>query len=127
MAVYQEVSEQGEDVNVAGENYPSFFKRSVDTTLTVKDDQTIVLGGLIRENKGQNRSGVPGLIDIPGLGWLFGSRDDTYDKAELIILLTPRVITSLTDVQAVTEEFEKKVGETMQYIREKQQSTYYKP
>ena len=127
MAVYQEVSEQGEDVNVAGENYPSFFKRSVDTTLTVKDDQTIVLGGLIRENKGQNRSGVPGLIDIPGLGWLFGSRDDTYDKAELIILLTPRVITSLNDVQAVTEEFEEKVGETMQYIREKQQSTYYNP
>ncbi|MBC2734003.1 MAG: type II secretion system secretin GspD [Desulfobacteraceae bacterium] len=127
MAVYQEVSEQGEDVNVAGENYPSFFKRSVDTTLTVKDDQTIVLGGLIRENKGQNRSGVPGLIDIPGLGWLFGSRDDTYDKAELIILLTPRVITSLDDVQAVTEEFEEKVGETMQYIREKQQSTYYNP
>jgi general secretion pathway protein D len=127
MAVYQEVSEQGEDVNVAGENYPSFFKRSVDTTLTVKDDQTIVLGGLIRENKGQNRSGVPGLIDIPGLGWLFGSRDNSYDKAELIILLTPRVITSLDDVQAVTEEFEEKVGETMQYIREKQQSTYYNP
>ena len=41
MAVYQEVSEPGEDVNVAGENYPSFFKRSVDTTLTSSHEVTI--------------------------------------------------------------------------------------
>ena len=128
MEVYQETSERGEDVNVAGANYPSFFKRSVDTTLTVRDDQTIVLGGLIRENKNQGRSGVPGLIDIPGLGWLFGDRNRTYDKAELIILLTPRVITSLDEVIAVTEEFEKKVAETIQYIRNKESSqTYYRP
>jgi general secretion pathway protein D len=127
MDVYQEVSEQGEDVNVAGENYPSFFKRSVDTTLTVGHDQTIVLGGLIRENKGQNRSGVPGLMDVPLLGWLFGDRDQTYDKAELIILLTPKVITSLDDVKAVTDEFERKVSQTMQYIQEKQSASYVKP
>jgi len=128
MDIYQEVSEQGEDVNVAGANYPSFFKRTVDTTLTVGNHQTIVLGGLIRENKGQGRSGVPGLIDIPGLGWLFGERNNTYDKAELIILLTPRVITSLDHVQAVTEEFERKVAETMLYIRSKEAgATYYKP
>jgi len=127
MDVYQETSEQGEDVNVAGQNYPSFFKRSVDTTLTVGNDQTIVLGGLIRENKNQGRRGVPGLIDIPGLGWLFGDRSTTQDKAELIILLTPRVITSLDEVRAVTEEFEKKVAETIQYIRSKQPTNYYNP
>ncbi len=127
MDVYQETSEQGEDVNVAGANYPSFFKRSVDTTLTVGNDQTIVLGGLIRENKNSGRSGVPGLIDIPGLGWLFGDRSTTQDKAELIILLTPRVITSLDEVRAVTEEFEKKVVETIQYIRSKQPADYYNP
>jgi len=127
MEVYQEVSELGDDVNVAGENYPSFFKRSVDTTLTVGHNQTIVLGGLIRENKGQGRSGVPGLIEIPGLGWLFGDRNASYDKAELIILLTPKVITNLDDVTAVTEEFEHKVGQAVRYLQEKQEVGYVKP
>lgn len=117
MDIYQEVSEVADNVEVAGVLYPSFFKRAVDTTLTVRHGQTIVLGGLIRENKSHNRDGVPLLMDIPVLGVLFGSRRDNRDKTELIILLTPRVIDSLDDVAAVTEEFENKVIDVMQTMR----------
>lgn len=110
MEISQEVSEQSSEVQVGGESYPSFFDRSVNTTLTVKDNQTIVIGGLIRQSKSKGTTGVPGLIKIPIIGFLFGKSKDTVDKKELIILITPRVITSLEDVDAVTSDFKKKAG-----------------
>ena len=107
--IFQEVSEQSEDVLVAGVEYPSFFKRTVQTSLTVKHAQTIVLGGLIRENKTERSSGLPWLHNIPLIGFLFGRDTQSYTKTELIILLTPRVIVTLDDITTVTEDFEKKV------------------
>jgi general secretion pathway protein D len=62
MDVYQEVSEQAEDVVVAGESFPSFFKRVVQTSLTVQHGQTIVLGGLIRENKSKASYSLVGQV-----------------------------------------------------------------
>jgi general secretion pathway protein D len=109
MDVYQEVSEQAEDVVVAGESYPSFFKRVVQTSLTVQHGQTIVLGGLIRENKSKSARGVPWLVRLPIIGFIFGSTRDAFDKTELIIMLTPIVIVDLDDVDAVTEGFKSKV------------------
>lgn len=116
MDIYQEVSQLAENVEVAGVSYPSFYKRTVTTTLTVGHGQTIVLGGLIRENKSGGRSGVPVLMDVPILGHLFGSTNRTFSKTELIILLTPRVIANLDDVAMVTEAFERKVTEAMRAI-----------
>jgi general secretion pathway protein D len=109
MDVYQEVSEQAEDVQVAGESFPSFFKRVVQTSLTVQHGQTIVLGGLIRENRTDASSGIPWLARMPLFGFLFGSTRDAFDKTELIILLTPRVIADLDEVDSVTEGFKSKV------------------
>ena len=57
-----------------------------------QDGQTIVIGGLIQENKGRTRSGLPFLSKIPILGYLFGYTDDTFDRTEIILLLTPRVV-----------------------------------
>ena len=114
MDVSQEVSEQSENVAV-GENdsRPSFFKRSVKTSLTVKHGQTIVIGGLIRENRNVGFAGVPCLGNVPVLQYLFGKKSDSSDKTELIILITPRVIATLEDVDAVTEEFKSKVGNVL--------------
>ena len=119
MEISQEVSDQSENVEAGGESYPSFFERSVNTTLTVKDDQTIVLGGLIKENKSDGRAGVPILGSIPIIGFLFGKRGSSITKAELIILITPRIIINLEDVDAVTEEFKKKVGQTIKSVNTK--------
>lgn len=110
MDINQEVSEVAGNVSVGESTYPSFFKRSVTTSLTVNDGQTIVIGGLIRETKSDDNIGVPFLADIPLIGWLFGTVSDSLSKSELIILITPRVVANLDDVNAVTAEFSKKVG-----------------
>jgi general secretion pathway protein D len=111
MDVNQEVSEQAGLVNVGlVEQRPSFFKRSVNTTLTVKNGQTIVIGGLIRETKSDSFSGVPCVGDVPVLSYLFGKKSQSTDKTELIIFITPKVIASLEDVDIVSEEFRNRIG-----------------
>ena len=110
MDINQEVSEQSQYVGVGGKEYPSFYKRSVNTTLTVKHAQTIVIGGLIRKTKSEGAAGAPWLSKIPIIRYLFGKETKSVSKTELIILITPHVIVSLNDVDAVTEEFKKKVG-----------------
>ncbi len=110
MEVSQEVSEQSNAVEVGGTAYPSFFKRSVQTSLTVNSGQTIALGGLIRETSGKGKDGIPGLSKLPLVGWLFGSQKDESVKSELIILLTPKVIATPDAIDAITEEFTRKSG-----------------
>ncbi|MCK4391149.1 MAG: type II secretion system secretin GspD [Desulfobacterales bacterium] len=119
MDITQEVSEQAGDIVVAGQSYPSFFKRSVNTTLTVGHAQTIVIGGLISETKDDSVSGVPCLVDLPAFRWVFGTEKTSIRKTELIILITPHVIASLDDVDAVTEEFKSKVGSVMKEFKGK--------
>ncbi|MCJ7809893.1 MAG: hypothetical protein MUP26_06485, partial [Desulfobulbaceae bacterium] len=109
MDISQEVSDLEDDVNVAGKNYPSFFKRTVKTTLTVKHGQTIVIGGLIKDKEQEDISGVPCLINVPVVRYLFGEEIKKSEKIELIVLITPRVVANLDDVDAVTQEFKQKV------------------
>lgn len=119
MDINQEVSEQSQYVGVGDSEYPSFYKRSVSTTLTVKHGQTIVIGGLIRETKSEGSAGVPWLSKIPIIRYLFGKEKKSVSKTELIILITPYVILSLDDVDAVTEEFKSKVGNVIKAFGEK--------
>lgn len=109
MELAQEVSEKADNVQVGGKDYPSFFKRAVETSLTVQHGQTIVIGGLIKETSSKGSSGLPWLVRIPIIRYLFGNEKDSISKTELIILITPHVITSLEDVDSVTDEFKSKV------------------
>lgn len=109
MDISEEVSDLDEDVNVAGKNYPSFFKRTVKTNLTLKHGQTIVIGGLIKDKEEEDISGVPCLIDVPVVRYLFGQETKKSEKIELVVLITPRVVADLDDVDAVTQEFKQKV------------------
>lgn len=111
MKIKQEVSDLSQNVQVGGETYPSFFQRTVDTTLTVHHGQTIVIGGLIKEIKSKEVGGIPGLIHIPILRYIFGRKKSSVSKSELILLITPHVITNLDDVDAVTREFKSKVND----------------
>lgn len=111
MDINQEVSNQLENnVQVGTSSMPSFFKRSVTTSLTVKHGQTIVIGGLIEQTENKGFSGVPCLGGVPVMQYLFGKKSDSVDKKELILLITPRVISNLEDVDRITEEFKNKVG-----------------
>lgn len=72
--------------------YPVIANRKVDSTLRVKDDQTIVLGGLLRETDSQTITKIPGLADIPLFGKLFQNRERTHQRDEVVFLITPHVI-----------------------------------
>ncbi len=111
MDVNQEVSEMTDKVDIGdGDERFSFFKRSVNTSLTVRNGQTIVIGGLIRETKNERTEGIPCVGDIPVLSYLFGRKSSSVDKTELIIFITPKVIASLEDVDIVSEEFRNRIG-----------------
>jgi type IV pilus assembly protein PilQ len=66
--------------------------KHVKTQVRVEDGGTVVLGGIYEETDRNDEAKVPGLGDVPGLGWLFKNRDRTRRKSELLIFLTPRVM-----------------------------------
>jgi len=72
---------------------PIIDTRSADTKVVIGNGQTLIIGGLIKEKNTQGETKVPLLGDIPGLGWLFKSRKKTKDKTELLIFVSPTVVT----------------------------------
>jgi type II secretory pathway component GspD/PulD (secretin) len=72
--------------------YPVIANRKVDSTLRVKSDQTIVLGGLLRDIDSQTVTKIPFLADIPVFGKIFQNRQRTRTRDEVVFLITPHVI-----------------------------------
>jgi general secretion pathway protein D len=89
---------------------PTIGDRKFTSSIAVHDGQTIALGGLIRDNNSHGRDGIPFLSQIPYLGSLFGSTDNTDDRVELLVLLTPRVIRNAQDAKTITDELKEKIG-----------------
>jgi general secretion pathway protein D len=87
-------------------NVPNTTKRTLNSEIAVKDKDTIMLGGFIRSDKSDSKSGVPYLQDIPLLGNLFTSRSHTKDRSETIVLIRPTVLRTpdIAAAQAVTEQ-----------------------
>mgnify|MGYP003773489377 CR=1 FL=1 len=81
-----------------GDGPPDILKRSIMTTLQIKDQETIVLGGLINRTQGVSWSGVPVLSKIPYIGRLFKTKSTTNSENELVILLTPKIANRDTDL-----------------------------
>ncbi|MCI0469787.1 MAG: hypothetical protein L0Y62_06970 [Nitrospirae bacterium] len=101
-----------------GSEYPVIFKRETSTTLVVKDGETIVIGGLIRDKNERTREGIPFLSQIPVLGYLFGYTANTDSRTELIVLLTPRVIKSPQDAKNVTSDYLQRFKSVREEIRD---------
>jgi general secretion pathway protein D len=116
-----EIEQEVSDVNTlaAGSN-PTFFKRSISTNLIASQDQSIVLGGLVKERKSLDRSGLPWLYKIPLIGWIFGSRTDSDSRNELLIFITPRVIRSVEEGIQLSRDFEERVAQLKARMREAQ-------
>jgi type II secretory pathway component GspD/PulD (secretin) len=71
---------------------PSKTTTQVDTQLVAEDGQSVLIGGLIKSGNGYRRQGVPGLADVPVLGRLFSSTEDTGNSTETIVIITPRIV-----------------------------------
>ena len=89
--------------SILGET-PDLGKRDMKTKILVTDGSTIVVGGLMRSQKIETETKVPILGDIPLLGWLFKSKSSENSKTNLLIFITPRVVTEADKIRAITEE-----------------------
>ena len=107
--VSQEVSEQSTKA-ATGSSNPIFLKRSAQTSMVVQDGQTVIIGGLIKESWSKGKSGIPILSNIPVMGSLFGYHKKTANRSELMLLLTPHVITSIKEADLITREFRNKLS-----------------
>jgi general secretion pathway protein D len=90
-------------------NSPTIEQRRFASSVAVQDGETIALGGLIKDKRTKGRSGVPLISAIPVLGALAGDKTVHEDRTEVLILLTPRVVHTQPDADAVTEELRRKI------------------
>ncbi|TRZ51462.1 MAG: DUF4974 domain-containing protein [Dehalococcoidia bacterium] len=88
MAIHPEVSSSTTLID----NQPRIDTREADTTVTVKDEQTIAIGGLIKESTSVTTRKVPILGDLPFVGVLFQSKGESKEKKELVVFITPHII-----------------------------------
>lgn len=113
LTVQQEVSD-AQSNDTSDIQSPIILTRSISTTLSVDDGETVLLAGLISENFSDGENGVPYLKDIPILGNLFKSSSQSVQKTELIVLLTPYIIDSRDTSRSVRDAFRSQLGEVSQ-------------
>lgn len=109
--VYQEISSVKEPPAAIAEAIltnvgPTTTKRSTKTAVTVKDNQTVVIGGLMQEKGSESVTKVPLLGDIPILGWLFRHKSTSKQKTNLLVFITPHVVKDDGTLARLTKEKE---------------------
>ena len=82
----------------------SFLERNVSSRVAIRSGESVVLGGLIRDNESTGRSGIPLLMDIPGLGALFSTTNTVASRTELLIFISPRVLEGEEDLRELNKE-----------------------
>ena len=108
LEISQEVSTYSKE-QLSGQDQIILNKTEASTNLVVQDGQTIVIGGLIREDDSKSRQGIPFIYKIPLLGYLFGNTDNDASRSELVIMLTPHVIRNQQDATSITNKFTDKM------------------
>ncbi len=113
--VIMEIEQSVENVNnddVAGSNIdsPTISTREISSSVAVQSGETIVLGGLIKNDDTYNKGGIPVLHKLPVIGPIFGNTKKNNLKTELVVLITPRVVNSKKDARLVTNEFKRKLS-----------------
>ena len=87
-----ENSARGQDSNIAGQNLPSFFSRKVSTKLRLRDGESNLLAGLLREDERRSLTGFPGILRLPIVKQLFSNNDNLIRQTDIVMLLTPRIV-----------------------------------
>jgi len=98
--IFEEMTKLDELATTTSER-PTTYKRSIETTVIIKDRHTLVLGGLIDDSLSKTENRIPCLGDIPLLGWAFRTISESSEKTNLYVFLTPYVIESEADATAL--------------------------
>ena len=101
---------------VSGGGNPPITTRKAQTTINVGSGETTVLAGLIGTDSGSGTQGLPLLSKIPLIGGLFGSQSYRNKRTELVILITPTVITNSDEAAAFTNELRSKMPALEKYF-----------
>lgn len=110
MDISQEVSDVTRTTS-SNLDAPTISKRAIQSTVAVQSGDTLVLGGLIKDNRSNNESGIPFLSKLPVIGKLFGQTANNLTRTELLVLITPRTVRDQEDSRKVTAEFRSKLRE----------------
>ena len=108
LEINQEISNASKTTSSSIDS-PTIQKRTAQSTVTVQSNETLVMAGLIKEENSRAADGLPLLSEVPLLGGLFGKQSRTDNRTELIILITPRVLHTVAQAAAVTDEYRKRV------------------
>lgn len=101
--IEQEVSAVEQNAN-ATTLTPTITQQKVKSTVVVENGQTVLLAGLISQQRNQQKSGIPGVIDIPWLGNALSNANNSGKRTELIVFVHPHVIRNRVDAQRVAED-----------------------
>lgn len=108
MDLQQTVTDIGATTDKPTGQFP-FNQRQITSKVAVRSGENIVLGGLIRDNNSNGSSGLPLLSSIPVIGGLFGTKNSSTNRTELLVVLTPRVVRSDQEIRDVSEEVRDKL------------------
>ncbi len=109
LKLFQEVTQIVKEESQTG--LPTTLKRAANTTVMLKDGQTVVIGGLIDNSLNAAEYSVPCLGGMPGLGWLFKSVSKSSNRTNLFVFLTPHIIENPLEAAKVMEEKKKHMDE----------------
>jgi general secretion pathway protein D len=101
--------EDAQATKTSGIDSPSIQTREITSSVAVQSGETIVLGGLIKNDGADNKGGIPFLHELPVIGSLFGNTTKNKNKTELVVLITPRVVGTRQDARLITDEFKRKL------------------
>lgn len=104
LRLFQETSQILSTATGGSTNAPSTTRRSAKTTVVVQDQTTVVIGGLVSDDTQMTVSSVPCLGDLPLLGYLFRNSRQESRKKNLLIFLTPRIVTNMAKLEEVTQD-----------------------
>ena len=107
MDIEQSVTDVG-DIDIAT-GQREFLERSIMSRVAVRSTESVVLGGLIRENANEARSGIPFLSSLPLVGPLFGATVQKNNRTELLVIITPRALYSESELREVGREMRSQV------------------
>jgi general secretion pathway protein D len=107
MDIEQSVTDVG-PIDVATDQR-TFLERKVTTRVAVRSTESVVLGGMIRENKSEGSSGIPILHNLPLIGPLFGTKNASGRRTELIVIITPRAIYSDVGLRDMSREMRRQM------------------
>ena len=96
------------DPGPTGQFAPTLAKSDVSTPVTVPDQATIVISGLIRQDRSKSENKVPLLGDIPLIGFLFRSKSDQVKRTNLLIFVTPHIVTDMKKAAELRQALEQK-------------------